>query len=144
MDRALYGKKRVVLVIDSNSARGARLKRILNKYGYRVYIALNLKEARRILVEKKKIDDLDMLVYFYKKSNYIEPERFKVICKEALYIYNRLGERDFISEFDAVEVSRQFWKMKNLAKKIEGISNDLFNDQELKGFGDIKAFFVSS
>ena len=52
MDRALYGKKRVVLVIDSNSARGARLKRILNKYGYRVYIALNLKEARRILVEK--------------------------------------------------------------------------------------------
>ena len=56
MDRALYGKKRVVLVIDSNPARGARLKRILNKYGYRVYIALNLKEARRILVEKKKID----------------------------------------------------------------------------------------
>ena len=56
MDRALYGKKRVVLVIDSNPARGARLKRILNKYGYRVYIALNLKEARRTLAEKKKID----------------------------------------------------------------------------------------
>jgi len=38
MDRALYGKKRVVLVIDSDPAEGARLKRILNKYGYRVYI----------------------------------------------------------------------------------------------------------
>jgi len=56
MDRALYGKKRVVLVIDSDPAGGARLKRILNKYGYRVYTAVNLKEARRMLAEKKKID----------------------------------------------------------------------------------------
>ena len=56
MDRALYGKKRVVLVIDSDPAGGARLKRILNKYGYRVYTAVNLKEARRTISEKKKID----------------------------------------------------------------------------------------
>jgi CheY-like chemotaxis protein len=56
MDRALYGKKRVVLVIDSDTVGGARLKRILNKYGYRVHTAVNLKEARRTLAEKKKID----------------------------------------------------------------------------------------
>ena len=54
MDRALYGKKRVVLVIDSDPAGGARLKRILNKYGYRVYTAVNLKEARRSLQKRKR------------------------------------------------------------------------------------------
>jgi len=56
MDQAPYGKKRVVLVIDSDPARGARLQRILNKYGYRVYTVVDLKEARRTLAEKKKID----------------------------------------------------------------------------------------
>ncbi len=56
MDQAPYGKKRVVLVIDSDPAGGAKLKRILNKYGYRVYTAENLKQARLTLAEKKKID----------------------------------------------------------------------------------------
>jgi CheY-like chemotaxis protein len=56
MDRTPYVKKRVVLVIDSDQIRGAKLKKILNKYGYRVYTAINLKEARRRLEEKKKID----------------------------------------------------------------------------------------
>ena len=56
MDRTPYRKKRVVLVIDSDQIRGVRLKKILNKYGYRVYTAINLKEARRTLAEKKKID----------------------------------------------------------------------------------------
>ena len=56
MDRALYSKKRVVLVIDSDQIRGSKLKKILNNYGYRVYTAVNFKEARRILAEKKKID----------------------------------------------------------------------------------------
>ena len=56
MDQALYGKKRVVLVIDSDQVRGAKLKKILNNYGYRVYTAIDLKEARRTLAEKKKID----------------------------------------------------------------------------------------
>jgi len=56
MDRVLYSKKRVVLVIDSDQVRGAKLKKILNNYGYRVYTAVNFKEARRILAEKKKID----------------------------------------------------------------------------------------
>jgi len=56
MDRTLYGRKRIVLVIDRQQARAAKLKRILNKYGYRVYTAVNLKEARRTLAEKKKID----------------------------------------------------------------------------------------
>jgi CheY-like chemotaxis protein len=56
MDRTPYGKKRIVLVIDRQQARAAKLKRILNKYGYRVYTAVNLKEARRMLAEKKKID----------------------------------------------------------------------------------------
>ncbi|MBW1607929.1 MAG: hypothetical protein JRF45_14915 [Deltaproteobacteria bacterium] len=45
MDQPPHGKKGVVLVIDSDPAGGARLKRILNKYGYRVYTAVNLKEA---------------------------------------------------------------------------------------------------
>ncbi len=49
-------QKRVVLVIDSDQIRGARLKKILNNYGYRVYTAMDLKEARRILAKKKKID----------------------------------------------------------------------------------------
>jgi len=56
MDRTPYGKKRVVLVIDSDQIRGAKLKKLLNKYGYRVYTAMDLKEARRTLAEKKKID----------------------------------------------------------------------------------------
>ena len=46
----------VVLVIDSDQIRGAKLKKILNNYGYRVYTAVNFKEARRIIAEKKKID----------------------------------------------------------------------------------------
>jgi CheY-like chemotaxis protein len=56
MNRTPYGKIRVVLVIDSDQIRGARLKKILNNYGYRVYTAMDLKEARRILAKKKKID----------------------------------------------------------------------------------------
>jgi DNA-binding response OmpR family regulator len=56
MDRTSYGKKRVVLVVDSDQVRGAKLKKILNEYGYRVYTATGLKEARRTLAEKKKID----------------------------------------------------------------------------------------
>jgi len=56
MDQTPYGKKRVVLVVDSDQVRSVRLKKILNKYGYRVYTALDLKEARRTFTEKKKID----------------------------------------------------------------------------------------
>jgi len=56
MDQTPYGKKRVVLVIDNDQIRGARLKKILNNYGYRVYTAMDLKEVRRTLAEKKKID----------------------------------------------------------------------------------------
>jgi len=56
MDQTPYGKKRVVLVIDSDQIRGARLKKVLNNYGYRVYTAMDLKEAQRTLAEKKKID----------------------------------------------------------------------------------------
>ena len=56
MDRAQYGKKRVVLVIDSDQIRGAKLQKILYKYGFRVHIATDLKEARRRLEENKKID----------------------------------------------------------------------------------------
>ena len=53
MDQTPYVKKRVVLVIDSDRIRGGKLKKILNKYGYRVYTAMDLKEARRRLEEKK-------------------------------------------------------------------------------------------
>ena len=56
MDRTQYGKKRVVLIIDSDQIRGSKLKKILNNYGYRVYTAVNFKEARGIIAEKKKID----------------------------------------------------------------------------------------
>ena len=56
MDRTPYVKKRIVLVIDSDQGRGVKLKNVLNKYGYRVYKAMDLKEARRTLEEKKKID----------------------------------------------------------------------------------------
>jgi len=56
MNQALYSKKRVVLVIDSDPAGAARLQRILNEYGYRVYTAVDLEEARQTLAEKKKID----------------------------------------------------------------------------------------
>jgi len=55
MDQTPNGKNRVVLVIDSDQIRGARLKKILNNYGYRVYTAMDLKEARRIFAKKKKI-----------------------------------------------------------------------------------------
>jgi DNA-binding response OmpR family regulator len=56
MDQNPYGKKRVVLVIDSDQVRGDRLKKVLSNYGYRVYTAMDLKEAQRTLAEKKKID----------------------------------------------------------------------------------------
>ena len=56
MDQAPYEKKRVVLVVDSDQTRCARLKKILNEYGYRVYTAIDLKKARRTLEEKKIID----------------------------------------------------------------------------------------
>ena len=56
MDQTPYGKKRFVLVIDSDQDRGAKLKKILNSYGYRVYTAVDLKDARRTIAEKKKID----------------------------------------------------------------------------------------
>jgi DNA-binding response OmpR family regulator len=56
MDQNPYGKKRVVLVIDSDQVRGDRLKKVLSNYGYRVYTAMDLKEAKRTLAEKKKID----------------------------------------------------------------------------------------
>jgi len=55
MDQAPYEQKRVVLVIDSDQVRVVRLKKILNKYGYRAYSAMDLKEARRIFAKKKKI-----------------------------------------------------------------------------------------
>ena len=54
MDQTPYGKKRFVLVIDSDQDRGARLKKNLNNYGYRVYTAMDLKDARRMIAEKKK------------------------------------------------------------------------------------------
>ena len=56
MDQIPYGKKRVVLVIDSKPTQGARLIKILNKYGYQVYTAMDLEEARKTFSEKKKID----------------------------------------------------------------------------------------
>ena len=56
MDQSLYGKKRVVIVIDSDQTRCAKLKKILSEYGYRVYTAIDLKEALRTLSKKKKID----------------------------------------------------------------------------------------
>jgi len=56
MDLTQYGKKRVVLVVDCEQTQGARLNRILNKYGYQVYIAMDLKDARRMFAEKKNID----------------------------------------------------------------------------------------
>ena len=56
MDQPTYGKKRVVLIIDSDQIRAARLKKILKNYGYRVYTSMDLKEARQTFAEKKKID----------------------------------------------------------------------------------------
>lgn len=56
MDRTPYGKKRIVLVIDSDEDRGAQLKKMLTEYGYRTHTAVDLKEAWRTLEEKKKID----------------------------------------------------------------------------------------
>jgi DNA-binding response OmpR family regulator len=56
MDQTPYGNKRVVLVIDTEQIRAGKLKKILNNYGYRVYTAMDLKEARRILTKKKKMD----------------------------------------------------------------------------------------
>jgi ActR/RegA family two-component response regulator/predicted Ser/Thr protein kinase len=66
MDRTPYAKKRVVLVIDSEAIRGARLKKTLNKYGYRVYTARDLKESRRTLAEKK----IDVALLFLKQSDF--------------------------------------------------------------------------
>ena len=66
MDQTPYGKKRVVLVIDSEQIRGARLKKTLNKYGYRVYTAMDLKEARRTLAEKK----IDVALLSLKQSDF--------------------------------------------------------------------------
>jgi len=66
MDQTPYGKKRVVLVIDSEQIRGARLKKTLNKYGYRVYTAMDLKEARRTLGEKK----IDVALLSLKQSDF--------------------------------------------------------------------------
>jgi len=66
MDQTPYGKKRVVLVIDSEQIRGARLKKTLNKYGYQVYTAMDLKEARRTLAEKK----IDVALLSLKKSDF--------------------------------------------------------------------------
>jgi DNA-binding response OmpR family regulator len=56
MDWTPYGKKRVVLIIDSDQTRCARLKKIFNEYGYRVHTAIDLKGARRTVAEKKIID----------------------------------------------------------------------------------------
>jgi len=56
MDRAPYELKKVVLVIDSDQTRCGKLKKIFNEYGYRVYTAIDLKEARRTVAEKKIID----------------------------------------------------------------------------------------
>jgi DNA-binding response OmpR family regulator/predicted Ser/Thr protein kinase len=56
MDLTHYGKKRIVLVVNGEQAQGVRLSKILNKYGYQVYTAMDLKDARQVLVEKKKID----------------------------------------------------------------------------------------
>ena len=66
MDQTPYGKKRVVLVIDSEQIRGARLKKTLNKYGYQVYTAMDLKEARRTLAEKK----IDVTLLSLKQSDF--------------------------------------------------------------------------
>ena len=56
MDLTHYGKKRFVLVVDGEQAQGVRLNKILKKYGYQVYTTMDLKDARRILAKKKKID----------------------------------------------------------------------------------------
>ena len=56
MDLIQYGEKRAVLVVYGEQAQGVRLNKTLSKYGYQVYTALDLIDARRILVKKKKID----------------------------------------------------------------------------------------
>lgn len=56
MDQTAYEKKRIVLVIDSDQTRCAGLKKILNEYGFIVHTAKDVKEARRTVTEKKKID----------------------------------------------------------------------------------------
>ena len=73
MDQTPYGKKRVVLVIDSEQIRGARLKKTLNKYGYRVYTAMDLKEARRTLAEKK----IDVALLSMKQSDFSHEQFIK-------------------------------------------------------------------
>ena len=90
MDHNPHTKKRVVLVIDSDHRRSAKLKKILNKYGYRVYTATNLLEARRTLAEKKKIDvalyslkrfdlSLESHIVFFQQFGYfrIDPHRLE-------------------------------------------------------------------
>ena len=62
MDLTHYGKKRFILVVDGEQAQGVRLNKILKKYGYQVYTAMDLKDARRILAKKKKIDEFFALM----------------------------------------------------------------------------------
>jgi DNA-binding response OmpR family regulator/predicted Ser/Thr protein kinase len=56
MDLTHYGKKRFVLVVNGEQTQGVRMNKTLNEYGYQVYSAMDLTDARQILVEKKKID----------------------------------------------------------------------------------------
>lgn len=56
MDRAPYGNKRAVLIIDNDQIRRAELEMMLIEFGYQVHTAIDLREARRIFDEKKKID----------------------------------------------------------------------------------------
>jgi DNA-binding response OmpR family regulator/predicted Ser/Thr protein kinase len=120
MDRALYGKKRVVLVIDSDPAGGARLKRILNKYGYRVYTAVNLKEARRTLAEKKKID----VALFFLKGFDLAPEQIIKdfnLEKPVIVILERFSEEVAASALKAgaVEFLTHPVDSKELIKRLE-------------------------
>lgn len=120
MDRALYGKKRVVLVIDSDPAGGARLKRILNKYGYRVYTAVNLKEARRMLAEKKKID----VALFSLKGFDLAPEQIIKnfnLEKPVIVILERFSEEVAASALKAgaVEFLAHPVDSKELIKRLE-------------------------
>ena len=116
----MYGKKRVVLVIDSDPAGGARLKRILNKYGYRVYTAVNLKEARRMLAEKKKID----VALFSLKGFDLAPEQIIKdfnLEKPVIVILERFSEEVAASALKAgaVEFLAHPVDSKELIKRLE-------------------------
>jgi len=88
MNLTHYEEKRAVLVVDGEQAQGVRLNKILNKYGYQVYTAVDLIDARRILVEKKKID---VILLILKRFNlYIEqfitdhkPEKPTIVILES-------------------------------------------------------------